>query len=132
MSVRCLSGGEADCSSYNSSVFKEIAASKYDVFVVTPSFFTVTPVFNSNDTDTDTQAEINYLRNNNPLGLERLDNAACIKAYSSKILSDRGGVFVVSKNSHSGQSVVLDSRQPDPISRYIYPLGTVITPSAIL
>jgi len=120
-------------SRFNSAVFEALSANEYNVLVVTEGFLSGEawshgdgPPIRKNHsapiyplpqyTSAAPIATVQRLQDN-VTALERLDNAACMKAYSKPLLSDRRNLLAVTSAKPINSSHLLDVMSKTPISR---------------
>lgn len=124
-------------SRYNSAVFEALSANEYHVLVVTEGFLTGAPWSNGSYNWLSEAYLPSYMAKrplpaydspvpvatvkrlqDNIKALERLDNAACMKAYQSRLLSDRRNLLAVTSakpvNSSNLLNVMLELPNSDP------------------
>ena len=103
---------------YNSVVFSTLASHEYSAYIVTEGFLDGDP-YNSSSTaldgypqgpfgqtgPNDTDARLDYLLANTN-SLRRMNNKACLSAYSQDIISQYGDVLLVSSQGDANNSVL--------------------------
>ncbi|KAI9803253.1 MAG: hypothetical protein M1825_002044 [Sarcosagium campestre] len=109
---------------YNSAIFTQIAVYDYNVLVVTEDFLTGAAFDNTFEIpysrDFAPKEEIDWLQDHSA-ELDRLDNAECINAYSTKLPTTRSDVLVVSTKAQPSNGSLIDffsfnPEQTDPAS----------------
>lgn len=103
---------------YNSVVFSTLASREYSAYTVTQAFLDGAPFNSSNipidgvspaplglPPPNDTDSRLNYLLLNRN-SLQRMDNKACLTAYSSDIISKYGDLLLVSSQNEANNSVL--------------------------
>lgn len=114
-------------SRYNSAVFEALSANEYNVLVVTEGFLTGAPWSNGSYNGLSEAYLPSYMAKrplpaydspvrvatvkrlqDNIKALERLDNAACMKAYQSRLLSDRRNLLAVTSAKPVNSSNLLN------------------------
>jgi len=97
---------------YNSAVFSTLSTRQYDVYVVASNFFEEGPINSSIIGNIPSRqfyggeglGEILRGWQHNTTSFERLENEACLKAYSANIISSRSDVVLVSSTPDSSNS----------------------------
>ena len=97
---------------YNSAVFSTLNSQEYNVFTASPDFFSQethnwsTPIKSygsdgPDGPDSDPKRTLGYFRNTSTSTWQRLDNAACIRAYAQPFVSAHGDLVVLSATINS-------------------------------
>lgn len=120
-------------SSYNSAVFEALSANQYNVLIVTEGFLSGAP-WSPDSYSRLSQVNLPSYMAKRPLpaydspapvatvkrlqdniqALERLDNAACMKAYQSRLLSDRRNLLAVTSAKPVNSSNLLNVMLASP------------------
>lgn len=120
-------------SRFNSAVFEGLSANEYNVLVVTEGFLSggawshgngppirknhSAPIYQLPQYTSPAPIATVQRLQDNVTALDRLDNAACMKAYSKPLLSDRRNLLAVTSAKPINSSHLLDVMSKTPISR---------------